>query len=340
MKAVVLVGGEGTRLRPLTETTPKPLLPFLNRPFLHRVLDHLGAHGVDEAILSSPYLETEFHAFLAQRDGGPTVTWITEGTPLGTCGAAAGAAAHLHDSFFVLNGDILTDLDLTALSEFHRGRGAVATIALTAVDDARPFGLVETDPDGAVRAFREKPTEPVPGTVNAGTYVLEPRALEGVPRGVAVSIERETFPSLIRRGEPVFSFLSGDYWRDLGTPESYLAAHVDALEGRLAERPRAPLVGEGAEVEDGASVGPLVVLGAGSRVMRGAAVERSVLHAGVLVEPDAKVEGSILGPGSVVGSGAQVRGAVLGEGARVEAGVSLEDARVGPGETAGQATPS
>lgn len=336
MKAVVLVGGEGSRLRPLTETTPKPLLPFMNRPFLHHVLDLLGEHGVTEVVLSSPYLEEEFRSFLRERRGEPAVAWITEETPLGTCGAIVGALDLLDEAFLVCNGDILTDLDLTALMAFHRQRRAAATITLVPVDDARPFGLVETAADGRILAFREKPADPIPATVNAGTYVLEPSALSGVPRGVPVSIERETFPDLIGRGEPVYGFVSDAYWRDLGTPESYLAAHGDALEGLVGgRRYERPLLGAEAQVEPGAGVGPGAVLGRSARVAAGASVDRSVVMAGASVEADAKVEGSILGPGSEVGPGAIVRGAVLGERARVLPGGRVEDARIPPGTAAG-----
>jgi mannose-1-phosphate guanylyltransferase len=335
MKAVVLVGGEGTRLRPLTETIPKPLLPFMNRPFLDHVLDHLAGHGVDDVILSSSYLESEFQEFLEGRDGGPTVTWITEPQPLGTSGAVAGARRYLDGTFLVLNGDVLTDLDLDALLSFHEDRAAMATIALTRVEDARPFGLVERDGDGRVRAFREKPTERIPGEINAGTYVLEPEALDRVPDGVMVSIERETFPDLIARGEPVFAFLSDAYWRDLGTPAAYLAAHLDALDGRVAGRryPR-PLVGEGASIDPRASIEEDVVVGPGARVGPEASVRRAILHRGVVLGKGASVAGSILGPDSEVEPGAVVTDSVLAEGARVPAEVRLADALVSAGHVA------
>lgn len=332
MKAVVLVGGEGTRLRPLTETVPKPLIPFMNRPFLHHVLDHLARHGVDEVVLSSSYLEREFKSFLEERSEPPRITWITESVPLGTSGAVAGARFLLDDTFLVLNGDILTDLDLSALVAFHRERRAVATIALTAVDDARPYGLVEREDDGRVLAFREKPPDLVPGVINAGTYVLEPRALDGVPPGVAVSIERETFPALIAGGEPVYSFVSDGYWRDLGTPQAYLQAHLDALSGLISGTIRqGPLVGEGARVHDEAVVGSLVVLGPDASVGAGARVDRSVIQRGARVGDDAEVEDSILGPESEVGEGAEVRGAVLAHGARVAARSRVQGAGVYPG---------
>ncbi len=338
MKAVVLVGGEGTRLRPLTETIPKPLVPFMNRPFLDHVLDHLAEHGVDEVVCSSPYLEAVFHTFLGTRTGRPpSVRWITETEPLGTAGAIAGALAHLDETFLALNGDVLTDMDLAALVEAHRARGAVATIALHLVEDARPFGLVETEADGRVVAFREKPSEPVPAAINAGVYVLEPEALSNVPAGRMVSIERETYPDLIARGEPVYAAAVSGYWLDLGTPEAYLRAHVDALDGRIAEYRGAgrPTLAPGARLEPGASVGPHVVLGPEAAVGAGAEVDRSVLFDGATIGPDARVFSSILGPGSAVGAGAELGDAVLGERARVAEGARLFGARVSAGEVLG-----
>ena len=330
MKAVVLVGGEGTRLRPLTETVPKPLLPVVNRPFLHRVLDHLADHGVHEAVLSSPYLEETFHGFIEERHGDPAVTWITESQPLGTGGAIVNALPNLGaDPFFVLNGDILTDLDLTALVEFHRSHGAAATITLAHVEDARPYGLVATGPGGRVREFREKPTELVPGDVNAGTYVLDPSALDGWHAGEMISIEREIYPKLIEGGGHVFGFLTDAYWMDLGTPEKYLRAHVDVLEGRIRgiEAP-APCVAEGAVVDAAARLGPMVVVGPMTTIGPGARIDRSVLHAGCSVGDGAVVDGSILGPGSVVGADAVLRDCVLGQAAHVPAGLSAEGLRV------------
>jgi mannose-1-phosphate guanylyltransferase len=335
MKAVVLVGGEGTRLRPLTETIPKPLLPFMNRPFLDHVLNHLASHGVDEVILSSSYLEDRFRAFLQGRPDRPRVTWVAEPEPLGTAGAIARARDQLDDTFLVLNGDVLHALDLDALLAFHRDRGAVATIALKRVDDARPFGLVETGADGRVRAFQEKPAELVPGDINAGTYVLEPRALDGVPSGVTISIERDTYPALIQRGEPVFAMVTRGYWRDVGTPAAYLQAHLDALEGRVGgHRYPRPLVAEDARIDPRARVGDLAVVGPGARIGPEARVARSVLQARAEVGEGAEVDGSILGPGATVGPGAEVRDSVLAEGARIGPDARLQAASVGAGGTA------
>lgn len=333
MKAVVLVGGEGTRLRPLTQTIPKPLLPLVDRPFLHHVLDHLAAHGVHEVLLSSPYLERAFGSFVADRHGDPAITWITESVPLGTAGAAANAARTLDETFLVLNGDILTDLDLTALMALHRDRGATATITLTTVGDARPYGLVATDGDGRVTEFLEKPSDPVPGNVNAGTYVLEPGALTGVPSDRAVSIERETFPALIASGAGVYGYVSRDYWMDLGTPEKYLRATFDALEGMIRGlRYEAPHLDPSAQVSLRSHLGRWVVLGPGVRVDDDAEVEDSVVLAGGVVGAGAHVRDSIVGPRAMIGRGATVEGSVLAEGAGVPDGARAEGVRIGAGE--------
>jgi mannose-1-phosphate guanylyltransferase len=332
MKAVVLVGGEGTRMRPLTETIPKPLIPLVDRPFLRHVIDHLEAHGIGEVLLSSSYLEEAFTDFLGSGGPGPPITWIAEPTPLGTGGAIANAARRLNETFLVVNGDILTDLDLTALVAFHRSQTATATIALTQVQDARPFGLVDLDGAGRVRAFREKPPQAVPGVVNAGTYVLEPDAVAGIPGERAVSVEREVFPGLIERRERVAGFVSPAYWRDLGTPEQYLRATFDALDGRVGGLAYvAPHVDPSAAVSLRAHLGRWVVVAARSSVGDEAEVEDSVLLAGSMVEAGAKVRDSIVGPSAFVGEGAVVQGAVLAEGARVASGLSTEGARVSAG---------
>jgi NDP-sugar pyrophosphorylase family protein len=337
MKAVVLVGGEGTRLRPITETWPKPLVPLMDRPSLDHVLDHLASHGVHEVVLSSGYLESTFHAFILERHGDPAITWITEPEPLGTGGAIVNALGSLDvdEPFLALNGDILTDLDLTAMVALHRERGAVATIALHHIEDARPFGLVPTEPDGRVLEFREKPTELVPGDINAGTYVLEPSALQAWEPGRNVSIEREIFPALIADGRPLYGFLTDAYWIDLGTPETYLQAHFDLLDGKVKghrEYPAPFIATGGASPEADVVLGAHVVLGAGVYIGRGAEVMDSVLHEAVSVEQNATVRRSILGPNAFVGAWARVIDSVLGQDSYVGSDVVLEGARVGVGE--------
>jgi NDP-sugar pyrophosphorylase family protein len=341
MKAVVLVGGEGTRLRPLTETIPKPLVPLMDRASLDHVLDHLARHGVHEVVLSSPYLEETFRAFIDGRRGDPAITWLTETEPLGTGGAIVNALEALggDEPFLALNGDILTDLDLTAMVAMHHERGAEATIALTHVSDARPYGLVPIGPDGRVREFREKPAELVPGDVNAGTYVLGPLALAGWARGKNASIERDIFPSLIAQGRPVYGFLSNAYWIDLGTPESYLRAHFDILEGRVASEPKypAPFIADGADVDVRSHLGRWVVVAAAAVIGPEARVEDSVLHQGAVVETGATVTGSVLGARSRVGAAAVVVDSVLAEGATVPDGSKVEGARISAGRAASSA---
>ena len=286
MKAVVLVGGEGTRLRPLTETIPKPLVPLMDRPSLDHVLDHLARHGVHEVVLSSPYLEDMFEPFIRSRHGDPAITWITETAPLGTGGAIVNALASLGDEpFFALNGDILTDLDLTAMLAFHRERGADATIALHHVEDARAFGLVLTAADGRVEEFREKPELAIPGDINAGTYLLDPVILEGWTAGEHVSIEREVFPVVIAAGHSVFGFLSDPYWLDLGTPAQYLEAHFDLFEGKVrgVSYP-APWIDPTADVDVRAHLGRWVAVGPGAVIAAGAQVDDSVIHRDAVVE--------------------------------------------------------
>ena len=336
MKAVVLVGGEGTRMRPLTETMPKPLLPLMDRRSLDHVLDHLARHGVHEVVLSSPYLEETFHPFIQARRGDPTIVWITETEALGTGGAIVNALDRVGDEpFFALNGDILTDLDLTAMRAFHEDRGAAVTIALHRVEDARAFGLVDTQDDGRVRAFREKPADPIPGQINAGTYLLDPAALAPWTAGATISIERDIFPAVIEAGHPVYGFANEAYWLDLGTPEKYLQAHFDMIEGKVHDVTYAgPWVAEDADVDLRAHLGRWVAVGPGAHVGAGAEVDDSVLHAGAQVGDDAKVLGSVLAPGATVGEGATVTDSVLGEGASVPAGASLGGARVPAGAEA------
>jgi mannose-1-phosphate guanylyltransferase len=335
MKAVVLVGGEGTRMRPLTETIPKPLLPLLDRRSLDHVLDHLARHGVHEVVLSSPYLEAKFHPFIEARAGDPAITWITETEALGTGGAVVNALEQLgSEPFFALNGDILTDLDLSGMFAEHRAHGAAVSIALHRVEDARAFGLVATDADGRVREFREKPEEAMPGDINAGTYLLDPEALRDWRPGEPASIEREIFPAVIAAGHHVHAFASDAYWLDLGTPEKYRQAHFDMIEGKVhgVSYP-APWIADDAQVDLRAHLGRWVAVGAGASIGPQAQVDDSVLLPDARVGAQAKLLRSILAPGAQVGDGATLVDSVLGEGAVVAAGVSLTDARVSAGAT-------
>jgi mannose-1-phosphate guanylyltransferase len=316
MKAVVLVGGEGTRLRPLTLTTPKQMLPVGGRPMIERVLEWLAGHAIEEAVLSLGYRPDAFlKAYPYGEICGIRLHYAVEDSPLDTAGAIRFAArqAGVGQTFVVVNGDVLTDLDVTALVAFHRGRGAEATIALTPVEDPSRFGVVPTDDDGRVLDFIEKPP---PGQVptnmiNAGTYVLEPVVLDRIPAGRRVSIERETFPALVADGA-LFALGSGAGWIDAGTPATFLAANLAY----------APLGTQAAGVS-GSVVGEDVVIGPG------AVVESSVLMDGVEVGPEARVADSVVGAGAKVGERARVTdGSVIGDGYVVEAGAELSEARL------------
>jgi mannose-1-phosphate guanylyltransferase len=339
VKAVVLVGGQGTRLRPLTETIKKELLPLVDRTILDHTLDRLVSHGVHEVLMSSPYLEEMFHPFIESRRGDPAITWITEEEALDTGGAIVHAMRLLDpgEPFFALNGDILTDLDMTAMLAMHRERGAAATIALHRVEDARAFGLVDLESDGRILAFREKPEDAVPGQVNAGTYVFDPAALAPWTADRPISVEREIFPGVIASGRPVVGFGSDAYWRDLGTPQNYLQAHFDLLDGKVHGRTYdAPWVSPDASVDLRAHLGRWVAVGPGATVGADAQVDDSVVHAGAFIGERAEVVDSIVGPGARVGAGVSLGASVLGEGSVVPDGLVLRDARVPAGTTASQ----
>ncbi len=318
MQAIVLVGGKGTRLRPLTETVPKPALTLVNRPFLAYMIEWLAGHGVTEAVLACGFLPDVLREALAGEEerAGVRIRYAVEPEPLGTAGAIRFAADQLgdelEDRFLALNGDVLTDLDLSALLAAHADRAARATIALHPVEDSAAFGLVHSDEEGKVLAFLEKTGEAAPGEVNAGMYVLERSALELIPPGENVSIERDVFPRLV--GVGLHGLLLDGYWVDIGTPERYLQASWDILEGRVETRvePTAPgaLVAAGAEVAGDATVGPRAVISPGCRVGAGAEVLESVLLDGCEVGEGARVTRSILSPGARVPAGAEVDGAV------------------------------
>ncbi len=327
MQAVVLVGGEGTRLRPLTETVPKPALTLVDRPFLAYMIEWLARHGVDEVVLACGFLPDVLREALAGEEerAGVRISYVVEPERRGTAGAIRFAAEELGDRldgrFLALNGDVLTDLDLTGLLRAHKERGAQATLGLYPVEDSSVYGLVRTDAGGEVLEFTEKAGEAVPGEINAGMYVLERPVLDLIPSGQEVSIERDVFPRLV--GDGLQGLRLDGYWMDIGTPERYLQASWDILEGRVKTRvqPTAPgmLVAAGAEVSDGATVGPRVVLGPGSRVGRGAEVSDSVVLGACTVGEGARVNGSILSAGVEVAPGVRLEGAVVGADERIPA---------------------
>ncbi len=333
MRAVVLVGGFGTRLRPLTHHRPKQMLPIVNRPMIEHVVGHLTDHGVDDVVLSLGYRPDAFSA--AYPDGrcaGATLHYAIEPEPLDTAGAIRFAAldAGIDERFLVLNGDVLTDLDVVAFVAFHESRGAEATVALHRVDDPSLYGVVPTDAEGRVIEFVEKPPrgEAPTDLINAGTYVFERSVVDRIADGRRVSVERETFPALVA-DRTLYALDDACYWIDTGTPCEYVQAQVDLVDGVRG----APVDGihPSADVSADASVKRAVV-GAGAVVAAGARVEAAVLLAGARVEADAVVDGSVIGECAIVGAGAHVTGgSLVGDRQVVDRGERLDGARV-PGE--------
>jgi len=337
MRAVVLVGGEGTRLRPLTYFAPKQMLPVAGRPVIERVVEHLAGHGVTEVVLSLGYKPDAFIA--AYPDGhcaGVKLCYAVEGSPLDTAGAIAFAASEAgitDETFVVVNGDVLTEIDVGALVRFHKERGGEGSIALTPVEDPSFFGVVPVDPSGRVQAFIEKPPPGQAPTnmINAGIYVLEPSFLERVPIGRKASLEREIFPALVEAGA-LYALSSDALWTDMGTPAKYLEANIAwaRREGLLVNSPRKS--GSSPQAEPGSVANSVVHPGA--CIEDGASVRDAVLLDGAHVRESAVVHGSVLGRNVVVGPGAVVNElSVLGDGWVVQAGDVLSGARL-PAEPA------
>jgi mannose-1-phosphate guanylyltransferase len=332
VRAVVLVGGEGTRLRPLTLTTPKQMLPIVEQPMIERVLGHLAAHGIEEAVLSLGYRPDAFiNAYPDGTIAGVRTTYAVEPAPLDTAGAIRFAArqAGIDEQFVVFNGDVLTDADVGALVEFHRRQGAEATIYLTPVEDPSVFGVVPTDGQGRVEAFIEKPPrdEAPTNQINGGIYVVEPSVLDRIAPEGRVSIERETFPAMVA-DRTLYALALDAYWIDAGTPDAYLRAHHDLLAGR---RPGLPA--PGAELDPSTGTG---VWRVGARGESLGTVERSLLGSGATVGPDATVEDSVVGAEATIEEGASVLGSVLLPGARVASKATVEGSIIGPGAIVGQ----
>lgn len=327
MKAVVLVGGEGTRLRPLTYTTPKPLLPIANMAFLERQLTWLARHGIDEVVLSLGYLPDAFvDHFPTGRFGDVKLSYAVEDEPLGTAGGIRFAAEHagVDDRFVVCNGDVLTSLDLTEMLHLHDEHGGEATIHLCRVEDPSAFGVVPTLPTGEVVAFVEKPLRDHAPTdwINAGTYVLEPSILDRIPPRLNVSIERETFPRMLDQPGRLFALQSDAYWIDIGTPEKYLEAHRDVMTGSLGLPP----------VAGATEVTPGVWLQGSVSVSADAHLEApTLLGEGTTVAAGSRIEGSVIGQGCVVETGARVLRSVVLDRARLGSRTEAIDAVIGRG---------
>ncbi len=358
MQALILAGGEGTRLRPLTSDVPKPVVSLVDQPFIGYMFEWLRFHGVDDVIMSCGFLADGVRAVLGDGSSfGIRLRYVEEPKPLGTGGALKYAQDLLDERFFMLNGDVLTDIDLSKQLEQHSRTGARATLALIGVDDPSAYGLVHCREDCSVTEFLEKPG-PEQGIntnlVNAGAYILQREILDDLaPAGTNISIERDVFPKLVDRG--LYGYEASGYWLDIGTPRRYLQATYDILEGRVTTqvgkrlsaaglrllpadgvggRIAAPaLIGEGCEIAANARIGGRVVLGRGVKIGAGAVVEASVLLDGVSVGPRTHIKGAIVSPDAVIGARCQIDGGVvIGKGVRLgDDNVLSAGARLFPG---------
>ena len=341
MKAVIMAGGEGTRLRPLTSNQPKPMLPMGNRPMMEHVVRLLRHHGFEDIVVTVAFMPNAIRTYFGDgSEFGVRMVYATEETPLGTAGSVRNARAELDERFLVISGDVLTDIDLGAVVDFHVAKGALATLALVAVDNPLEFGIVITHEDGSVERFLEKPTwgQVFSDTINTGIYVLEPEIFDFIPEGRPVDFSGEAFPAVLEAGRPLYGYVSKGYWEDVGTLDAYLKAHHDILDGHVTVdvpgfelRPRV-WVGKGTEIDPtaridgpavigdnctigaGAHFGAYVTLGSNVRVGDNALIERSVVHDNTYLGSGVRVEGSVLG-----------RSSDLRQGVRLEEGVVLGD---------------
>jgi mannose-1-phosphate guanylyltransferase len=338
MEAIILAGGKGTRLRPLTVYTPKPIVPLLNRPFLTYQIEILRRAGITDITLSLSYQPDKIELLLGTgADLGVRLKFITEPSPLGTGGAYRLAADGATDTTIVLNGDVLTEIDVTDLIEFHRSKGAEATLALAPVENPSAYGLVETEAAGKILKWSEKPKpdEVVAGgvnTINAGIYVLEPSILSMMKLGVNSSFEYDVFPRMMAEGRAFFGYvMNGKYWRDIGTPASYLEAHHDFLAGRLGtfEKP----ITDADEIATHATVDASSVIGSNCIIKPGARIENSVLGNGVQVEEKAVIRDSVVWSHSRIATAAEITRAVIGRNCHIG-----RNATVGSGAVLGDKT--
>ena len=341
MKAVVLAGGLGTRLRPLTLNTPKPIVPIFDRPFLHQQIELLRQlPDIDEIILSLNYQPEAIERVVGDgSDLGIHIRYVVEPTPLGTGGAIKYACRGVQGTVIVFNGDVLTDTALGAVVALHQDRQARATIVLTPVENPSAYGLVETDDEGNVTQFLEKPNpdEITCDTINAGIYVLDTDTFDRIPDATNWSIERQFFPSLVERGETFVAHVDRSYWLDIGTPDTYVQAHRDIMAGRCRAYPFAgrqgqdPLVSPDATVSATAQLEAPCFVAGGARIEAGARVAaHTVVGRDCVIGADAIVEAGILWPRTTLGPGAVVTDAILGHDVRIDA-----HARVGAGAVIG-----
>jgi mannose-1-phosphate guanylyltransferase len=336
MQALILAGGKGTRLRPLTVYTPKPIVPICNRPFLLYQIDTLRRAGIKDITLSLSYQPHKIEQLLGDgSDYGVNLRYTVEPQPMGTAGAYKYAEELIREPTVVFNGDILTDLDLKTVIREHNARGATATIVLTPVENPTAYGLVETEEDGRVRRFLEKPKadEITVNTINAGTYILEPKVLDLIPAGENHSFEYGLFPRLLEQKEDFFAHIpQRTYWIDIGTPERYLRAHMDLLAGLVGRIHLKERRGN-FEAATAAEIDELSLIGDDCFIKPGAEVINSILGPGCYIEEKARVENSVLWAHTRIGANARVNGAIMGRGCHIG-----RSAQVGHGAVLGDKT--
>jgi mannose-1-phosphate guanylyltransferase / phosphomannomutase len=341
VKAVIMAGGEGTRLRPLTSNAPKPMLPVANRPMMEHIIRLLALHGFDEIVVTVAFLANHIKTYFGDgREFGVSIRYADEPVPLGTAGSVGNAREFLDETFLVISGDVLTDIDLSALLANHRSTGALATIGLTAVSNPLEFGIVITRDDGSIERFLEKPTwgQVFSDHINTGIYVFEPQIFEQIPLGRSVDFSGEVFPALLDQGLPLFGSVVDGYWEDVGTLEAYLSAHRDVLDGKVSVSvpgfrvndgvwlgegaevsPDAIVtgpcvIGPGCKVEAGCRVGEYTVMGSNVRLLGEASAERCVLHDNVYVGPRTSMRGAVIGRSCSIRNNVRIdEGVVLGD---------------------------
>ncbi|MFN8022388.1 MAG: sugar phosphate nucleotidyltransferase [Acidimicrobiales bacterium] len=335
MKAVIMAGGEGTRLRPLTSNAPKPMLPVANRPMMEHIIHLLKEHGFDEIVVTVAFLANHIKTYFGDgSEFGVSIRYADEPVPLGTAGSVGNARAFLDETFLVISGDVLTDIDLAKVLAFHREKGAVATIGLTPVENPLEFGIVITREDGSIERFLEKPTwgQVFSDTINTGIYVLEPEIFDHIPEGRSVDFSGEVFPSLLDAGKPLYGCVTEGYWEDVGTLEAYLSSHKDVLDGKVRVNVPGFLVndgvwlGEGAEISPDAQVQGPCVIGPGCKIESGCKVgEYSVLGSNVRLLTDVQIERTVLHDNVYVGNGSRMRGAVIGRSSSIRNAVRIDE---------------
>jgi len=342
MKAVILIGGEATRLRPLTQNIPKAVVPVLNTPFLELVFRHLSRHGVRDIVLTQSRLMPIAGYFGDGSQFGIRIDYTNEDAPLGTAGAVKNAEKYLTGAFLVLNGDVLTDLDISAMVSFHHQKRARVTIALTPVDDPTSYGLVETDDENRITRFLEKPhpDQITTNLINAGIYVIEADVLARIPPQTSFSFERQLFPQLLEEGEPVYAYPSTGYWIDIGTPQRYLQLNQDLLAGKASSQDYGltphieVLLGDKTSLNPRAQIKGPAVIGSGCTIAEDALIEQSVIWQQVRIGRRARVKNSIVANHCQLGDDCVIEDAVLGDNVTVTRGAKLAPgSKIEPGTT-------